>query len=166
MNLEKKYILKDLLKIRQSREENAARALAAQKIRVEEAEELVQQRQRELESYHAWRIDREAELYEEIIDRTIEQKDLESVRFKIQQIRDKEHEYEGRVIQAKEQLEEEKRQLVEDQQAYQQAVHKREKLDEHKQLWITEAKRVAELNAEKELEDFKNRRRLAAFAGL
>ena len=165
MNFDKKYVLRDLLKVRLSREDSTARALAAQKRRVEEAEAKVQRCESELEEYRVWRIQREAELYDEIMNCTIEQKELESVQFKVQQLRDNEHEYEGRVIQAREELDAERKQLEADKKAYHEAVQKREKLDEHKQIWVADAKRVAEMSAEKELEDFKNRRRLVATAG-
>ena len=106
-----KYPLEDLLRVRNFREDNAANELTKRRRAVEAAEDLVKQRKRELEEYIQWRIQREEELYREVMQKPVQLKELDDLKQDIQLLREKESLYEERireaengVVQAKEAL--------------------------------------------------------------
>lgn len=152
-----KYPLEDLLRVRNFREDNAANELTKRRREVEQAEELVQQRKQELADYIQWRIKREEELYNQVMQKPVQLKDLDDLKQDIQLLREKEHLYEDRIREAEKALAD-ARQALEDAHAqYQAAVRDRQKIDEHKDLWAQETAKINEANAEKELEDFRVR---------
>lgn len=149
------YELQDLLQVRRLREDAAAREWAQQKVTVANAEAELARVRRELSDYQAWRIRREAEMFEEVMNQPVRPKELDDLRFRIQKLRDKESTYASRVIESEEQLRGEQEKLEEDRQAYFSALRNREKLDEHKALWKCDAEKLREELEERETEDFK-----------
>ena len=152
-----KYPLEDLLRVRNFREDNAANELTRRRREVEQAEQLVQQRKKELEEYIQWRIKREEELYQEVMQKPVQLKDLDDLKQDIQLLREKEHLYEDRIREAEKALADARQALDDAHAQYQAAVRDRQKIDEHKDLWAQETAKINEANAEKELEDFRVR---------
>lgn len=165
MTFKKKYVLQDLLNVRKLREDAAAKEWGRQKEVVAAAEVELAQRRKELEEYKTWRVQRENELFEEILDQTIQFKDLEDLRFRIQKLRDDESNYESRLIEAEERLRNEQQKLEEAREHYYEAYRQRDKLDEHKAMWVREAAKEQEVWEEKEMEDFKTRMQLLVADG-
>lgn len=147
------YILEDLLRVRKFREDAAAAEMTRCRKLVAEAEELVGQRKKELKEYVQWRLQREEEMYQEVMQKSIHLNDLEDLKTNIQILRDDELKYEERIITAEKQLGEARQRLEQARAAYRQAVKNREKLEEHKALWLEEEQKAAEAQAEKEAED-------------
>lgn len=152
-----KYPLEDLLRVRNFREDNAANELTKRRREVEQAEELVQQRKQELADYIQWRIKREEELYNVVMQKPVQLKDLDDLKQDIQLLREKEHLYEDRIREAEKALADARQALDDANAQYQAAVRDRQKIDEHKDLWAQETAKINEANAEKELEDFRVR---------
>lgn len=161
----KKYILQDLLNVRLMREEKAAEAWANQKEVVAAVEKELELQRRKLEDYKKWRVQRENELFEEIINQTIHSKDLEDLRFRIQCLRDDQGKLESQVLETVKRLEQERQTLAETKQHYFEAFQQREKIEEHKTAWTMEAARESEFREEKEIEDFRTRVGLMAVEG-
>jgi type III secretion protein O len=147
------YILEDLLRVRKFREDAAAAELTRCRKLVAEAEEQVELRKRELQEYVQWRLKREEEMYREVMQKPIHLNDLEDLKVSIQILRDDELKYEERIITAEKQLNEARQELEQAQAAYRQAVKDREKLEEHKEMWLEEEQKLQEAQAEKEIED-------------
>lgn len=154
------YILEDMLGVRRLREDAATKQLVKQKEIVAMAERCLEQRQQDLDSYGVWRVRRESELFDEIIDHTISSHDLEDLRFRVQKLRDKESTLRSEVIEAEEKLKTATQDLERARQRYSEAYRERGKLDEHRAAWMQEASREQELREEKEAEDFKVRSEL------
>ncbi|MCH2204077.1 MAG: type III secretion protein [Fuerstiella sp.] len=149
-----KYVLQDLLQVRQFREDGAATAVTRQRLRVDEAQKTVEDRRRELAEYTQWRIAQEKKLYDDIIDHRVQMKDLDDLKLKIQSLRDRELTFQDSIRLAEQELVNEQKKLLDSQHAHREAVKNREKLEEHKGMWLVEVEREVENGMEKELEDF------------
>ncbi|MEM7475297.1 MAG: YscO family type III secretion system apparatus protein [Planctomycetota bacterium] len=152
-----KYPLRDLEKVRRIREENAASEVLKAKNGVLTAQEEVLRCEKEVESYHDWRLNREEELYQEIVDQQIQLKELDGLKIQIQLLRDKELMLHRKVEEAKKKLEDAKQHLLDAQDSHRQASRDLEKIEKHKEEWAQEAAKEAESNLEKEMEDFRVR---------
>ncbi|MBI1247960.1 hypothetical protein GC197_08990 [bacterium] len=152
-----KYPLQDLLRVRNFREENAANALTVKRRELEQAEQLVAQRKKELEDYIQWRINRESEMYQEVMKKSIHLQALDDLKQDIQILRDKQNIYEDQITKAEKALQEAQQALEQARVHHLQAVKDRKKIDEHKELWAQEVAKISESNQEKELEDFRVR---------
>ncbi len=150
-----RYPLQDLLRVRRFREDNASAELTAQRKRVVEAEELVEQRKKEVVDFHAWRLRREDELYAEIVKQQVHRNDLDDLRAKIEGLRAEELAKEEQARQAETALTTARELLVKRHAAWMQATRDREKISEHREQWMQEEARESENHAEKELEDFR-----------
>lgn len=152
-----RYPLEDLLRVRKFREDERAQELTRKRGEVEDAVQLVAKRKQELVDYTAWRINREKELYDEVMMREIEVKDLDALKLNIQILRENELAYAERIKEAEKALEAARQALAAAQAAYMKAVRDKGKIEEHKGWWAQEEAKEAEANAEKELEDFRVR---------
>jgi hypothetical protein len=148
------YPLHDLLRVRQWREDERAVELARRRAAVEEAEQLVARRQNECEQYAAWRVRREQELYDEVLFREVEVRDLDDLKLNVRLLRENEQAYRDRVKAAEAELATARQALESARQAHLKASRDRGKIEEHRGWWEAEAAREAEAKQELELEDF------------
>jgi cellobiose-specific phosphotransferase system component IIA len=148
------YPLGSLLMVREFREKAAAAAVTAAKNKVEEAKELIVQRERELVEYIEWRKCEEKRLFEEIKLKEIEYTGLEDHQTDVQQLRQKEGDYRDRIEQAKAALEEAKKNLEEAKQAHANSVQEKRKIEEHKEIWLEEQKKLEAMAEDLEMEEF------------
>lgn len=148
------YPLHDLLRVRQWREDERAAELARRRAAVEEAEQQLARRQRELEEYGAWRVRREQQLYDEVLFREIEVRDLDDLKLNIRLLRENELTYRDRVKTAADELTSARQALEAARQAHLKASRDRGKIEEHRGWWEAVAAREAEAKQELELEDF------------
>ena len=149
-----KYALEDLLRVRRFREDKAAAEVVESREQLADAESQLEQRRQELQDHLQWRLRREEELYQEIMQREVHLKDLEDVKSRVQVMRDKDQSYQEKVITAKKKVDDAQRQLDTAREAHLLAVRNREKLDEHKSMWLDESHQELEAKAETEMEDF------------
>ena len=148
------YPLEDLLRVRKFREEAAASEVTKCRIAVEQAAQLLVDRQQALKEYIEWRIGREKELYEEILRQEIQLRKLDDLKLEIQQLRDRESVYEDQIHEAEKGLQQAQEALEGARAAYHEAYKNVEKIDEHKEIWAQEERKLSEEFEEKELEDF------------
>src|SRR5262245_16738532 len=99
------YPLQQLLNVREHREETAALELLQRRQAVTAAQEHLQRCQQELNDYIQWRVQREIELYQEIMRKLIPLRELDDVKAKVQMLRAKEVTYQEHVLAAQRALE-------------------------------------------------------------
>lgn len=152
-----KYPLQDLLRVRLFREENAQAEVTKKRAELEQAEEAVKEREQELAEYIKYRETREEELYDDIMKKPVQLRNLDDLKVDIQILREKQGLYEQKVDEAKQERVTAEEKLEETRRAYLLSVKERQKIDEHKEIWTQEMDKVREADAEKELEDFRVR---------
>ena len=149
-----KYPLEDLLRVRKFREDAAANQLTHCRRAVEAAVRLVEERKRALKEYTEWRIQREAELYQEVLKQEVQLRALDDLKLKILELREREFAYQKQIHDAEQELQKAKAALEQAHRDYQEALRNTEKIDEHKGIWTEEMQKLIEELEEKELEDF------------
>lgn len=149
-----KYVLEDLLYIREMREQMAKDQMSKARRHVAEMIELVKQRKKELEEYKEWRVKEEERLYEEVMNTEVKKVELDELRSKIANIRNKELDYVQAIDVARDKREEAKKALEEAKLLYKQAQLNREKIEEHKEVWMEEWKREQMRLEDIEMEEF------------
>lgn len=150
-----RYLLQDLLNVRQLREDAAHDLVMASRRVLEQAEQEVVRRKQELVDYTAWRIQREAELYDQIINHQVQLRNLDDLKIDIQLLREKESLYEQRILEAQKGVEDARNSLHKAEADFRQASKDKRKLEEHKDMWVQDLAKEAEVAADKETEDFK-----------
>jgi Type III secretion protein YscO. len=152
-------VLRQVLDVKNYREANSASAVRQAQYRVEEATRAVSAARREVEEYRTWRVRREQELYDSIIDQHIKLRDLDELKEHIGLLREKEQALHQRVATA----EGERKKAVEALEAARQnhrlTLKEKEKIQI---LWDKERDRRAAAAAhteESELEEFRVRGR-------
>ena len=151
------YPLEDLLRIRQLRENEAAKKLAHAMDDLNAAQDRLRQSREELSEYSDWRVNRERELYDDVMNADVKPRDLDDLKQDVQILKEKELAFKKRV-------EECENSVTEFEQAYQRArtehlatVRNLEKLTEHKREWAQNDARKSEQIQEREQEDFRSR---------
>jgi type III secretion protein O len=157
-----KYVLQPLLTVRRFREDAAANATIAQRGKVAAAEAELAKRRAALAEYDAWRIRREEELWQSIIGRQVQNKDIDNLKLDLQIVWAGQVERQEAVFEGEKSLEEAREKLAEAIVAHRKAMRSREKLDMHKDMWRDAKLKEAEYAADIELEDFKVRKPIVA----
>jgi type III secretion protein O len=149
-----RYILQDLVRVREHRENKASEAVTLARRVVLEAEKNLAERKKEHADYIEWRIKEEERLIQSIMRKAVKIGDITDLRLEIAALHEREmalldqvHKAEGEVDRAKEALEQARL-------AYKKALTELEKLIEHRTLWRREQDLEAERLAELEMEDF------------
>jgi hypothetical protein len=148
-----KYILADLMRVRELRKDRAERELLKAKEQVIEAKKIVEQRQKELEEYEKWvkeEIDRQ---YMAILRKEVRKVEVDELAANIRILRAKTADYIKRVEDAKEDVRKAEDLVKQKQDEVQQAYRNLEKLEAHKIDWIAEQRLLEEFNSDKELEE-------------
>ncbi len=153
-----KYVLQDLLNIRNMREDEAAQAVTVAKYKVEEAAREIEGKIKEKEEYVAWRLKREIELYDGIKGKQVKLKDLDDLKERVFMLRQRDLAFEKAIEDAK-------RAKVDAEKAVETAIQKhkasikdRQKIEEHKKIWLDEKLTEENDKQEKEAEDFTKRK--------
>ena len=161
-------MLNDLLKVKNIREQSAEREvkrcehelnLAHQE--VERRKQEVVQRQQELEEYIVWRSQEEQRLYDNIMNTSIQQHDLDRLKQKVAMLREKDASLEQAIADAEQRVVEAEQQVVEAEQileAAKQAHYKAklavEKFEEFCKVQDEEAEKEAKRLEDLEMEEF------------
>jgi chromosome segregation ATPase len=148
-----KYILSDLMRVRELRKDRAERELLKAKEQVVEAKKVVEQRQKELEEYEKWveeEIDRQ---YTAILKKAVRKGAVDELAANVRILRAKTADYIKRVEDAKEDVRKAEDLVKQKQDEVQQAYRNLEKLEAHKTDWIAEQRILEEFNSDKELEE-------------
>lgn len=147
------YPLAPLLRIRELREREAASRLATVRQEVEQAQRDLEQARQDLEDYVRWRLEKETELYAEITGAMLSVRELENFRQNLTALREKDHEYQTRIHEAREHLEQMNRNLEQQRQAHSKALAGKRKIEEHSDIWCKQAAALALAKEENELEE-------------
>jgi chromosome segregation ATPase len=148
------YPLQDMLRVRQHREDEANQAVSRARRRLAEARAAVERKQQELKEYAAWRVAEEKRLLDSLMRRPLLVGEITDVRATIGTFRDRELELNDEVVQAEKAVLQAELHLEECRQRQVKAVRDREKLSEHRTLWLRDRALEQEMTEDLELEDF------------
>ncbi len=148
------YLLQDLVRVRELREDRASKALTKAQRVVEAAKQKLHQKLKELEEYREWRIQEEDRLIQSIMLKKVKLGEITDLRLEIAALREKELEHFDAVKKAEGELDRALEALELARKAHIRAIQELEKLLEHREAWQDEMKREAERLEELELEDF------------
>lgn len=148
------YPLAMLIGVCKLREDAAASAMRAAERRVEEEEENGRRLRKELEDYIAWRIEEENRRYREIIGTETDREEMEKFRAGLSLLKEKDVEYEGRIIESDRRLVELREKLTEAKKAYLAAVQETTKIDAHREMWMEDWTREQNRIEDVEMEEF------------
>ena len=151
------YALQGLLSVRNFREESAASQMASSRVALEEAEALVETREKEKAAWHQERLRQEDLLFKEIHKKLVQLKDLDDVKQRVLILRDRELALVKKVHDARAAVKTAQKKLEEDTRRWRMAVRDKEKIVAHRQDWEQESAREQERLAELEMEDFRVR---------
>ncbi len=148
------YLLQDLVRVRQHREEQAGQAVARARRALKEAKDALTQAEKNLTDYAAWRVQEEKRKLDALMRRILKLGELSDVRQEIALLREREFEFVDLVQQAESALAKAETHLEECRQKHAQAVRELEKLIEHRTLWQRERLLEQERSEDLELEEF------------
>jgi len=149
-----KYVLQDLLRVREFRETAAGSEVKKKKSRFDHAQRTVTEKEKALSDYHTWRLEKEDSLYDEIANRLVTLKDLDDLKMNIALLREKETALENDLLEAQKALNLAAEELEEAKDAFRLAIREKRKIEEHKTIWIGEAVKEEERAQDKEMEEF------------
>jgi chromosome segregation ATPase len=148
-----KYVLADLVRVRNLRKDRVERELLQAKERLAEAERLVPVREKELADYEKWvdgEIDRQ---YGELLRKPVRKGAVDDLAANIRAMRERIPDYVKRVQDAKEDVRKAKEDLRKKHEEVEQANRDLEKLLAHREEWLVEQFKLEEFNSDKELEE-------------
>lgn len=151
------YLLQDLVRVREFREDRASKALSRAQRLVEEAKKSLQEKEKQLKTYKIWQIEEEERLIQSIMLKKVQIGDIQDLRLDIVALKDKEFELIDSVKKAEAELDRALDELKRAQKKHIETVQDLEKLLEHRETWLEEEKAENELREELELEDFVSR---------
>ena len=152
-------MLNDLLRIKRIREKSAEDEVRKCRYRLEVAVQDVEKKKEELIRYKEWRVQKEQQLYDDIINTSVKQFDLDIMKRKIVKLRERDVTLQDDIVKAEEHVEECKQQLEEARQKHVLATQAVQKFEEFTDvLNQEEAKEKARLE-ELEMEEFTPRNR-------
>lgn len=148
------YLLQDLVRVRQHREEQAGERVARARRVLKEAQAALARTRQALADYVVWRVGEERRMLDGLMRRVLKLGELADVRQDIALLRDREFELVDQVKQAEAAVTQAEARLEECRQQHAQAVRDLEKLFEHRALWQREVTHETERAEEAEFEDF------------
>ncbi|HSJ01072.1 MAG: type III secretion protein [Verrucomicrobium sp.] len=149
-----RYLLQDLIFVREHREDKASKAVTMARRVVVEAEQLVARREKELEDYKVWRQEEEIRKLDSIMLKPVKLGDITDMRLEIAGMREKELDFIDLLRKAEGDLDKAREALEVARKAHIKATQELEKLVEHRELWRQEQSLEEERLADLELEDF------------
>jgi type III secretion protein O len=150
-------ILDDILAVKQIREQAASREVSRAQARAEDAARIVEKARKTLKDYNTWRLKREIELYDSILNQLVHVQDLEDLKERIAQLREKELSLENDIVEAENARVAAAAALTEAKAAHLRTLREVDKMRELVEEEHAALAREAERRAEVELEDFRSR---------
>ena len=138
------YPLQSLLTVRHFREEAAKNEVRAAERRLAEAREEVRKREEELERYRVWRPEEEKRRYDAILGEAMSLDDVAEFRASL-----------GAVAEAEKNVARKEQEVNTAREAVAAARKEAAKIEAHRDIWLTEAKKEAERQEDLEMEEFK-----------
>ncbi len=155
-----------LLPIKERRENNAARKVAAQRLALREAEAERDSAQRRLEDYRDYAGTQETRIFKALCERPVKLRDIEHAHAQVLAMRATESDHRETLQAAEAARAVHEKQLEADRAAHRHAMHKRDKFMDLAHLFSQEARALAEYAAEDEIEEVaQNQKPGASLAG-
>jgi hypothetical protein len=148
------YLLQDLIRVREHREEQASQAVIRARRTLREAKDAATRAEKELNDYAAWRVQEERRKLDSLMRRPLKLGEISDVRQEIGMLREREFEFVDRLTQAQAAVAQAETQLEAARQKHALATRELEKLLEHRRLWQRERDLEDERAADLEAEDF------------
>lgn len=152
-----RYLLQDLIFVREHREDKASKAVTVASRLVQEAEKALEQKKKEHADYHAWRLTEEERLIQSIMRKPVKVGDITDLRLEISLMREREMALLDQVNKAEGELDRARLALEEAKAVHRKATQDLEKLVEHRTQWQAEQRLDAERLEDLEMEDFHGR---------
>ena len=152
------YVLQPLLHIRLMREDRASAALTAARQAVRTAEEAVEARKRELETYERTKDERRDRIYEAIIGRPVSRDRIDQAMEGVARIDEEGALRLDNVRRAEGDLKQRQNEADQARGVFVAATKNRMKIGEHRSVWLEAEVKEQEFRAEGELEDFTGRK--------
>jgi flagellar biosynthesis chaperone FliJ len=149
-----KYILEEMLRVRNFRKDAAEKALKQAQRLVEEGRENLKNAEKALADYKIF-MDKECDrLYKKIIMQKVKKGAVDELHYAVKVMKSKLVTYEQNIETAKDNLAKAEKNLEEKRAILKEATKNVEKIQSHKEAWIAEAAKEEELVQDKELEEF------------
>ena len=116
-----------------------------------------EQKKKEFQDYHIWRIQKENSLYEGIRNKLVRLQDLDALRQKIALLRERELALKKDIMEAEKEKEKALAELNKSKEQLRQSMKEHEKILEHKKMWLENMRKEMERRQEIELEEFKTK---------
>lgn len=152
------YALQSLLRIRLMREDRASSELTAARQAVTRAQEFLDARKRELETYNQTREERRDRIYASIMGRPVTREQLDLVQEGVARIDEEGTLKADNVARAESDLHTREKAAEDARGNFVLATKNRMKIDEHKADWLARDAKEQDARAEGELEDFTGRK--------
>ena len=149
------YPLQALLTVRYFREEGAKNAVRAAERRLAEAQAEVRRREEELERYRIWRPEEENRRYDAIMGASLSLDDVAEFRASLSALAEGEQQRVRDVAEAEKAAAQKEAEVHAAREAVAVARKEAAKIEAHRDIWLVEAKKEAERQADLELEEFK-----------
>ena len=147
-------MLHELLKVKRIREKSAHDEVQKCKYRLEEAHREVRRKKDEFHKYVEWRCKEEQQLYDNIINTEVKQKDLDNLKKKIALLREKDVLLEQTVHEAQKKVTEAEAELDEAREAHAKTIQSVEKFEGFTSALDEEAAKEAARLEDLEMEEF------------
>ncbi|MBQ6338535.1 MAG: YscO family type III secretion system apparatus protein [Kiritimatiellae bacterium] len=152
------YALQSLLRIRLMREDRASSELTAARQAVTRAQEFLDARKRELETYNQTREERRDRIYASVMGRPVTREQLDLVQEGVARIDEEGTLKADNVARAESDLHTREKAAEDARGNFVLATKNRMKIDEHKADWLARDAKEQDARAEGELEDFTGRK--------
>ncbi len=154
-----KYLLSDLLKVRSFRVDAALRKVVACREELMVCQRQRVKKQQELDDFTQYRLHREQSMYAEILGKTIRLAVLDDLKDAVRLMRIEQTAYEQQLLDAQRSVDGATEALRQAQEQHRKSLRAEEKLKQHQQLWLMDARRWQVLKEDAEIEDIPLRRR-------
>ncbi|MDR2200605.1 MAG: type III secretion protein [Puniceicoccales bacterium] len=150
----KKYELDDLLRVREIRKDRAEKNLKKAQQLLKEAEQALAKAQQELEDYKNFVIQETQRLYNQVLRKSINKREIDNLHFMIKELQDRIFDYQKRVEDAMLACDKAKENLDNCREELRKAERNIDKIESLKDVWREEMKKEEERQADAEVEDF------------
>ena len=148
------YLLQDLVRVREFREDRAGKAVLKARSFAEEARLDLRKKEKELTSYQKWRVEEEDRLIRSIMLKKVRLGEITDLRLDIAALRERELDHIDAVKKAEGDLDRALEDLEQARLAHIRATQELEKLVEHREAWRDEMRLESERSEDLEMEEF------------
>jgi chromosome segregation ATPase len=154
-----KYELDDLLRVREIRKDRAEKNLKEAQQLLKEAEQAVVRAKQELEDYKIFVVKETKRLYDQILKKSINKREIDNLHFMVKELQNKIFDYQKRVEDALLACDKAKENLDNCREELRLAERNIDKIESMKDVWREQVKKEEEMKADAEIEDLPAKRR-------